>query len=285
MDMTKEKTDLHLHSYFSDGTMSPAALVERAVSLGQEKVAITDHDGADGVREALEAGKRFGIEVVPGIEFSTVTDDGIRIHMLGYDFDIEDRRMSLVLDSLKKIRKERNVKLLKVLNDMGYDISAEELEPKDGRTYVGKPDIAIVMAHKGYIDDSNDAFEPDGVFSTPQVKAIRKSEIDTFDAMRLIHITGGKAVLAHPGKLKRLKKPGDPSQTAEKGTEDFYQAVEALVERLIDKGGLDGIECRHTDHTEEDCRRFRQIAEKYGLIMTQGSDYHGPELSGHRDID
>ena len=245
MDMTIEKTDLHLHSYFSDGTMSPTALVERAVSLGQNKIAITDHDGIDGVEEAVRAGEKLGVEVVPGIEFSTSMKDGPKIHMLGYGIDIYDRRICLVLDALKGIRRERNVRLLNVLGEMGYEISAGELEQGDGRTYIGKPDIAIVMAKKGYIKDPNDAFGPGGAFSTPEVKAVKKSEIDTIDAMRLIHVVGGITVLAHPGKLKRLKKPGDLQQTAEKGTDDFYRAVDALVERLIVEGGLDG---RHRAH-------------------------------------
>ncbi len=283
MDMTREKTDLHLHSYFSDGTMSPTALVERAVSLGQNKIAITDHDGIDGVEEAVRAGEKLGVEVVPGIEFSTSMKDGPKIHMLGYGIDIYDRRICLVLDALKDIRRERNVRLLKVLGEMGYEISADELEQGDGRTYIGKPDIAIVMAKKGYIKDPNDAFGPGGVFSTPEVKAVKKSEIDTIDAMRLIHVVGGITVLAHPGKLKRLKKPDDLQQTAEKGTDDFYRAVDALVERLIVEGGLDGIECRHTDHTERDCVEFEKTAKKYNLIITGGSDYHGPEFAGHRD--
>ena len=283
MDMTREKTDLHLHSYFSDGTMSPTALVERAVSLGQNKIAITDHDGIDGVEEAVRAGEKLGVEVVPGIEFSTSMEDGPKIHMLGYGIDIYDRRICLVLDALKDIRRERNVRLLKVLGEMGYEISADELEQGDGRTYIGKPDIAIVMAKKGYIKDPNDAFGPGGVFSTPEVKAVKKSEIDTIDAMRLIHVVGGITVLAHPGKLKRLKKPDDLQQTAEKGTDDFYRAVDALVERLIVEGGLDGIECRHTDHTERDCVEFEKTAKKYNLIITGGSDYHGPEFAGHRD--
>ena len=283
MDMTREKTDLHLHSYFSDGTMSPTALVERAVSLGQNKIAITDHDGIDGVEEAVRAGEKLGVEVVPGIEFSTSMKDGPKIHMLGYGIDIYDRRICLVLDALKDIRRERNVRLLKVLGEMGYEISADELEQGDGRTYIGKPDIAIVMAKKGYIKDPNDAFGPGGVFSTPEVKAVKKSEIDTIDAMRLIHVVGGITVLAHPGKLKRLKKTDDPQQTAEKGTDDFYRAVDALVERLIVEGGLDGIECRHTDHTERDCVEFEKTAKKYNLIITGGSDYHGPEFAGHRD--
>ncbi|MBQ1352961.1 MAG: PHP domain-containing protein [Firmicutes bacterium] len=281
--MTREKTDLHLHSYFSDGTMSPTALVERAVSLGQNKIAITDHDGIDGVEEAVRAGEKLGVEVVPGIEFSTSMKDGPKIHMLGYGIDIYDRRICLVLDALKDIRRERNVRLLKVLGEMGYEISADELEQGDGRTYIGKPDIAIVMAKKGYIKDPNDAFGPGGVFSTPEVKAVKKSEIDTIDAMRLIHVVGGITVLAHPGKLKRLKKTDDPQQTAEKGTDDFYRAVDALVERLIVEGGLDGIECRHTDHTERDCVEFEKTAKKYNLIITGGSDYHGPEFAGHRD--
>ena len=283
MDMTREKTDLHLHSYFSDGTMSPTALVERADSLGQNKIAITDHDGIDGVEEAVRAGEKLGVEVVPGIEFSTSMKDGPKIHMLGYGIDIYDRRICLVLDALKDIRRERNVRLLKVLGEMGYEISADELEQGDGRTYIGKPDIAIVMAKKGYIKDPNDAFGPGGVFSTPEVKAVKKSEIDTIDAMRLIHVVGGITVLAHPGKLKRLKKPDDPQQTAEKGTDDFYRAVDALVERLIVEGGLDGIECRHTDHKERDCVEFEKTAKKYNLIITGGSDYHGPEFAGHRD--
>ena len=285
MDMTGEKTDLHLHSYYSDGTMSPTALVERAASLGQTKIAITDHDGIGGVEEAVRAGEKMGIEVVPGIEFSTAMKDGPKIHMLGYGIDIYDRRICLVLDALKDIRRERNVRLLKVLNEMGYEISDDELDYSEGRTYVGKPDIAIVLAKKGYIRNPNDAFGPDGLYSSKEIKAVKKSEIDTLDAMRLIHVVGGITVLAHPGKLKRLKKVDDPDSIAEKGTEDFYRAVDALADLLIVKGGLDGIECRHTDHTAEDCRRFEQIADKYGLIKTQGSDYHGPEFDGpgHRE--
>ncbi len=289
MDITKEKCDLHLHTFYSDGTLSPTAIVERAASLGQKIIAVTDHDGTDGVQEAICAAEKYGINVIPGIEISTVYDETVKLHMLGYCIDIHDEQMQEVMERLKKVRAERNVRLLKALSEIGYEIEEDDIPVGEGGTFIGKPQYAIAMARKGYIAEPDDAFGKDGVFRRPEIIAVSKLfEPGTYEAIELIHGAGGKAVIAHPGKIRGFRY-GPEDKAAERcgaadeggripcGTEAFYEAAEKLIIDLK-KHGLDGIECLHTDHTEEDCRLFKVLAEKHKLMATCGSDYHGPEF-------
>lgn len=260
-----QKVDLHIHSWFSDGSISPTSIVKQAKACGREKIAITDHDGVDGVKEALEAGKEAEIEVVPGIEFSTETEDGIELHILGYHIDIENAEFKTVLENLRKKRQKRNEKLLTVLAELGYPLTMEDLTLRKGQNFIGKPIIARAMVKKGYIQNPKEAFAEGKFLESPQAKAVKKEKLKTSEAIQLIRKTGGMAVLAHPIQIKKFGVPG---------SEEFYEKTEHLISKL--KGeGLAGLECFHPDHSEEQAGRFVNLAKKYDLAITRGSDFHG----------
>lgn len=267
------KVDYHLHTYYSDGSMSPTEIVKRAKNLEYTEIAITDHDGIDGVKEAQIAGKALEINVISGIEISASLDDEdfdpeLSMHILGYRIDIKNKELNVELEGLREKRKVRNKKLLAVLKDMGYELSLEDLTFNDEQDYIGKPIIARAMVKRGYIKDAKEAFEPGKFLEAPEAKAIKKDKISAKRAIELIRISGGTAVLAHPMKIRKL---------GQRGTEAFYNDLDLLV-RKLKLMGLRGIECFHTDHTEEESLKLVELAEKYHLHITQGSDYHGPEF-------
>ncbi|MBN7773707.1 PHP domain-containing protein [Clostridium aminobutyricum] len=262
------KTDLHLHTYFSDGSMSPTDIVKRAKEMGYELISITDHDGVDGIPEATIAGKALGIKVIPGIELSTEDEQRISMHILGYDIDIDNPELLDKLKELKQKRKDRNDQLIEVLNKMGYAISMEDLRFTEGQSYIGKPIIARALLKKGYITDAKQAFESGKFLESPEAKAVKKDKISAEEAITLIKKAGGIAVLAHPMKIKKI---GD------RGTDQFYEELEKLIQKMK-AFGLKGIECYHTDQTNQESLRLVELAEKYHLHITEGSDYHGPEF-------
>lgn len=257
-----EKTDLHLHTYYSDGTQSPEQVLEYVAAQGLKTAAITDHDGIDGVNEGIEAGRKLGIKVISGIEFSAIAEHDIKVHILGYYVNIDDKEMIEEIRDIRRVRRKRNERLLQVLNNMGYELKVSDLIMRKGQDYIGKPIFARALVAKGYIDDPKAAFS-DVLLNNSRIKALKKKKLPAEKAIKLIHGAGGKAVLAHPGKIKRIEK--------------FYRGHEELIRTLIPYG-LDGLECYHKDHTSEDEIKFTEIAEKLGLFITKGSDYHGPEF-------
>ena len=262
------KTDMHLHTYYSDGILSPAEIVKRAKKLGYDIVAITDHDGTGGVGEALAAAEAIGdIEVIPGIELSAderFLDATVNLHILGYRINIDNAPLSDELAAIRARRDVRNGKLTEALRLMGYDIDLAELNANK-KGYIGKPDIARYMAEKGYIKSAKEAFQPGRFLESPEIKAIRKEKLGAARAIELITGAGGIAVLAHPAKIKKI---------GERGGTEFYGNLDVLIGRL--KGyGLKGVECYHTEHSEDEAMRLVELAEKYHLHITEGSDFHG----------
>lgn len=267
------KVDYHLHTYYSDGSMSPTDIVKRAKDLEYTEIAITDHDGIDGVKEAQIAGKALDIHVISGIEFSTAYKDQesgeeVNMHILGYRIDIKNKALNAELEEIREKRKNRNDKLLAVLKDMGFELAKEDLYFEEDQDYIGKPVIARAMLKRGYIKDAKEAFEPGKFLESPEAKAVKKDKISVERAIELIRGAGGTAVLAHPMKIKKL---------GERDTEEFYRKLDLLV-RKLKVIGLKGMECFHTDHTQEESLKLVELAEKYHLHITEGSDYHGPEF-------
>ncbi len=258
------KVDYHIHSYYSDGTMSPVELVRKYHDDEYNIISITDHDGIDGVKEALTAGEALLMQVVTGVEFSTEYKNH-EMHLLGYKFDPDNRELNEKLAELKKERRDRNRRLVDKLCEMGYEMTLEELEKSSPKGYVGKPVIARLMVEKGYIPDVTAAFEPGKIFESDEVKAIKRKKMNTVEAIQLISNAGGMAVLAHPGKIKSL---------GEKGTAEYRENLDELV-RELKKVGLKGIECFHPAHSEAERMDFVNLAAKYHLHITEGSDYHG----------
>ena len=249
------KTDYHIHSFYSDGVLSPTEIVKRFRALDYDIISITDHDGFEGLREARDAVKDLEMEVVPGIEFSTIYDfDGksLELHILGYNFDTEDPKMIATCEELKENRKQRNTKLIEKLIADDIDISEADLPKKPGG-YIGKPDIARVLINKGYGD--LDLYK--------LLSGIPKKMLSTQEAIELLRGAKGTVVLAHPLEIEEFISANKY---------DFDKLVELLKE--LKKIGLRGLECFHPSASEDDSAKLIEIAAKYHLHITSGSDFH-----------
>lgn len=263
------RVDLHTHSFYSDGTLSPEELMDWAVSQQLDQISLTDHDGIGGLPEAREAAMKRGIDFIPGIEFSAEDEDGSTMHILGYHIDGENKELNQAIFEIRENRRERNDRLFQGLKEMGYPLEWEDFDKKGDRNYLGKPDFARAMLKKGYIREFREAFEPGKLLGSPEIRKIRKKKIKAREAIRLILDAGGIPVLAHPMKVSGLKI----GETVE--TQEYMEALEKLVIKLKSYG-LKGLECLYPEHTPEETEALIGIAEKYKLHITSGSDYHGP---------
>ncbi|ANS75007.1 metal-dependent phosphoesterase [Paenibacillus yonginensis] len=249
------QADLHTHTTASDGLNSPADNVQMARDKGLSAIAITDHDTVAGVDEALEAGEKLGIMVVPGIEISTGAED-TDIHVLGYFLNHQDPVLKRRLRELRNARERRNEAILEKLNQLGIPLSLKEVLQGLGRKLqegesLGRPHLAAALVAKGYAADIRDAFDrylAEGAAAYANVPRITPQE-----AFAWIREAGGAPVIAHPG----------------------IYGQDALVQSILESGRPSGIEVFHSDHSPEDERRYGEWAAHYGLIPTGGSDFHG----------
>ncbi|NBD26423.1 PHP domain-containing protein [Paenibacillus glycinis] len=248
------KADLHTHTTASDGLQRPADNVAMAKSRGLAAIAITDHDTVDGIAEALEAGERLGITVVPGVEISTVAE-GIDIHILGYYMAWDNAEWRGKLSRLQGSRELRNEMIIGKLNELGLAISWEEVleeakaQGKDGGS-MGRPHIAAVLVKKAYAASMQEAF--DRYLGQDGAAYANPPRLHPFEALEWIREAGGTGVIAHPGLYRN----------------------DELVKAIIAKGAQ-GIEVYHPDHDEADEARYLKLAREHGLIVTGGSDFHG----------
>jgi 3',5'-nucleoside bisphosphate phosphatase len=243
--------DLHCHTTASDGTLTPTQLVRMAKEKGLKAIGITDHDTVMGIAEATMAGKRFGVEIVPGVELNT-DFDGTEVHILGYYPDLN----SLVLqDALKNLREARSARvhlIITKLNSLGLNISEERVKEISGEGAIGRPHIAQALEEKGYVTDIKEAFERYIGQGGPAY--VSRYKLTPEEGIKLIRQAHGVAVLAHPGLIGR----------------------DDVIPSLINSGLL-GIEVKHSKHSQEDEQRYSEFAQKYGMLITGGSDYHGPK--------
>ena len=252
------KADFHIHSCYSDGSMKPTDLVRMYKEKEYDMIALTDHDGVDGVSEAVIAGEALRIKVIPGIELGTGYDyQGCRLelHILGYYIDTSSSLLQEYLVRVRQARKDRNERLLSHLQDLGYDLTWEDLLSRPDQTYVGKPDFARALRRKGCA--------PDNMWEI--FDEVEKEKISTYEAIDVIRQAGGMAVLAHPLKTKKI---GDPS------AEEFWKNLEVITKDLK-KHGLKGMECFHPSADHDQAVRLAVMAGKYHLHITEGSDFHG----------
>lgn len=262
------KMDLHIHSTYSDGTLTPVELVKKYHEEEYTEIALTDHDGVGGVKEAQIAGEALGLKVDSGIELGTYLPDGTELHILGYYIDVENSELLAELEVIRNARKERNKKLLEVLQSMGCQLTEEDLQQRPGQDYIGKPNFALALAKKGYVGSPKEAFTPGSFLESPEAKKIQKYQLSPNRAIELIQGAGGIAALAHPMKVKGI---------GEKGSETFFQNLDDIL-RELKKSKLKALECFHPSASREQSLRLITMADKYKLHITQGSDYHGPEF-------
>jgi predicted metal-dependent phosphoesterase TrpH len=262
--LDERSIDLHAHTTASDGDQSPVQLVERAKEKGLAAIAVTDHDTTDGVTEAVEAGRRLGVEVVPGIELSAQIDHG-QCHILGLNIDPHHDGLLSRLRDIQYKRINRNRLMVDKLNALpeftgrGLHISMEELEQAAGGDIIARPHFARVMIQKGIVSSVQEAF--DEYLAEGRPGNAQKEKVTPEEAIDLIHRAGGAAFLAHPNNLKR----------------ETPEETELYILRLKAEG-MDGIEARYNLHTPEDNARYLELAARHGLLTSGGSDFHGPTV-------
>lgn len=248
--------DLHIHSNLSDGTDSPGKIVEMAKEAGLTIISISDHDNVFGAKEAIDKGLEIGIDVVSGIEFTTEMPN-TEVHILGYFFDPANPILLETLEKLQKSRKERIFKIIEKLQAIGLKISPEDVfaYSKDGAP--GRPHVARALLDKGYISNLKEAFIRYIGFKGPAY--VSHYKLSPQEAIGLIKSVGGVSVCAHPGVYYN---------------DDF---IPMLVEN-----GLGGIEVFYPSHKPEQIEKYKNLAYKYGLAITGGSDYHG--LNSQKEV-
>jgi predicted metal-dependent phosphoesterase TrpH len=247
--------DLHLHTTASDGTMSPAELVRYAQEKGLKVIAITDHDTIEGLSEGIQEGNKVGLEVIPGVELSADAPTGT-MHLLGYYIDPDSSELADKLRVLQQARMERNLKMVEKLRALGISLELSEVKAAPEHGQIGRPHFAYTMVQKGYAQNIQDAF--DRYLGKGRPAYVEKFRFSPAEAMDFIRKAGGITVLAHPFTLKQAEP------------QDF----EALIRELKEKG-LDGIEVYYPEHSDGQKRLYRDVAQKYGLVISAGSDFHG----------
>jgi len=252
--------DLHIHTTASDGVMSPSEIVRYAKAKGLQAIAITDHDTIEGLEEGLLEGERIDFEVIPGIEISAEHSPG-SMHLLGFFLDIHHPTLNERLGYLQKARAERNPKIVDRLNRLGIELTYEEVLKASGGGQVGRPHFAQVLLEKNYVRSFQEAFERFLKKGAPAY--VDKFRFTAKEAIHFINEAKGVAVLAHPNTLNM----------------NGYSELETLILRLIEEG-LKGIEVYYPEHSTLEVARYKTLAERYGLLMTGGTDYHGIEKNG-----
>ena len=267
--------DLHVHTYYSDGKEAPAVVVQRAKAKGIDVLAITDHDGMGGVAEAMEEGRRIGVRVIPGVEFSAEYAEEVPgvdpcthyMHILGYGMDPENPELKRVLDYILERREWRNEAMRQVFEELGYPMTMEELKAQSVNGFVGKVSFARLLVKEGYCETVVDAFDDDKMLSHPRIKAIHRYKIPAAEAIRVINEAGGRAFFAHPFQLS-FKPP------RREEPEVYRKRQEAVITALRDLG-MAGIECWYPTHTPEQTEFLLDMAQRLGMLTSRGSDDHG----------
>ena len=258
------KKDLHMHTRFSDGEMTPQELIDMRVAEGYELLAITDHDGIGGSVAGAQYAESIGLQFIYGIEFDSEDVLGKDLHILGYGFDPHDEEFMETLIYVTDERRNRNERFRDCLNKRGYGITPEEIWNVNNGRYVGKPTFATVMVQKGIVKDVKEAF--DTVFKEEDLKAIKKVTLSTQEVIKVIQNAGGLAVMAHPMEQRR------PNESFEEFRPRMYELIDKMVEY-----GIDGLECFHPSASPEQSELFVAYAKEHGLMITRGSDFHSKE--------
>jgi 3',5'-nucleoside bisphosphate phosphatase len=253
--------DLHVHSHFSDGTQSPTELVRLAAKSGVTALAITDHDTMDGVEEAFAASAVYGVEVVPGLEVSVVHEKKA-LHILGYFMDSTNQELADALAIIQEARDRRNEKIIAKLQALGINATREELLEISGVGQTGRPHIAKLMMKHGLVRSIPQAF--DEYLKKDGRAYVARFAYSAKEAIAFIDRAGGLAVLAHPIQVDKT-----------------LNSLETLLP-VLKSYGLEGIESYYPSQSKKMRKKIRKFAEKYNLLLTGGSDYHGDIRPGTR---
>ena len=245
------RVDLHVHSTASDGVFSPEVIVSKAAALDLTLIALADHDSVDGIAPALEAARAYPqLSVIPAVEISTALPDG-EAHVLGYFIDHTSQELKRALENFRNSRQRRAQAMVDRLNGLGVDIDWQRVQEIAGEGSIGRPHIAQAMLEKGYVASFKEAFDRYIQHGGPAY--VEREKMTPAEAVQLVVRSKGLPVLAHPFTVN------DP---------------ETMIIELKEVG-LVGIEAYYNDYTAEEIQTLVSFADKYGLITTGGSDYHG----------
>jgi predicted metal-dependent phosphoesterase TrpH len=257
--MTDGKIDLHLHTNKSDGRLTPTELVRLVHQGGVRRMALTDHDTTAGVDEAIEEGRRLGVEVIPGVELGTDSRSG-DMHMLGLFLDYHDQTFQETMARFREGRIARVHKIVANLAEVGVNISVDRVFEIAGEASVGRPHVAQALLEAGYIKAMPEAFEKWLAYGGPG--DVPRDKLAPEDAIGLIHAVGGLAIVAHPYEGKNI-----------------LEQLPGLAE-----AGLDGVETYYQGYGPDRVGELLEHCGKLGILPTGGSDFHGFPLAGHEAV-
>jgi len=249
--------DLHLHSTFSDGSLSPEQLAREAKKANLSAIALTDHDSVSGVALFLEACTRENIRGIPGVEISVDYPHGT-MHILGYFIDYNSKELNVHIEKLKAGRAARNADILKKINNLGISLTMAEVASFAGEGNVGRLHFAQALVARGYVGSNQDAF--DRYLAKGKSGYVERQRLKPRGGVEMILNAGGLAVLSHPFTIE-LPPP----------------ALEKLVGELA-SAGLQGIEVYYPQHNPNLVKRYLALAQRFNLVTTGGTDFHGKAM-------
>ncbi len=264
MDCSKQaghvRIDLHIHSTASDGSLSPLEILKQAQELDLGAIAIVDHDTVEGSKEAIQTGVPASLKFLTGVEISANPPPEIpcsgSFHILGYRIKLDDAVLNRNLEMLQRARKNRNPLIIQRLNNLGMDIAIEDVMGEVESGLLGRPHIARCMVKKGIVRSINEAF--DKYLGKGMPAYVNKQRLDCRNAMEIISNAGGIPVLAHPFLIKM---------------KNGHSLEELII--ILKSMGLKGIEVYYPEHPCDHTMHYAELAERYGLLMTGGTDFHG----------
>ncbi|MEB2309306.1 MAG: transcription antitermination factor NusB [Candidatus Brocadiaceae bacterium] len=246
--------DLHIHTTYSDGTMTPEEVVDSAICCGISTIAITDHDTVDGLVIACRYGQNKNIHIIPGIELSSYLSPS-EVHILGYFIDIYNISLQKAIQQSHNDRVNRIHAMVEKLHKLHVNINSQEILTLAGQGSPGRMHVAEIIWKHGYCDTIVESFSK--YIGDNKPAYVPKKTLTSQQAIELIRDAGGVPVLAHPGLTQR----------------------DHIIEDLV-KYGLQGIEVYYPSHTPQAVEKYLEIAKRYNLAITGGSDFHGERRTG-----
>lgn len=245
----QRKADLHMHTSFSDGTLSAAELLQRAKEVGLSTISITDHDHVGAIDEAIALGRELGLEVISGVELSVCVGE-LDIHLLGYFLDHTHRPLLDHLSFFRDERLKRAERIVEKLNDLHIPLTLDSVLEQAGTASVGRPHIANALLEEGLTETYHEAFVRYIGYGKPAYE--KKYQVSPQAAIELVSSAGGLSFIAHPGN-----------------------SIDDKVLLELINAGVDGIEVIHPSHTPERVAHFSGVVNEYFLLASGGSDFHG----------
>jgi len=246
--------DLHIHSSFSDGTLTPEEIVARAVQHDLQALALSDHDSVDGCERMAASCAKAGLEYIPACEL-TAEQEHEELHLLAYFMDPTDPAFLEKIGQFQTVRQNRIREMVSKLNRLGMPVEVQRVFTLANCRAPGRPHVARALVEKGLCGSADEAF--DRFLKRNRPAWVPKFRMCAADGISLIHQAGGLAVLAHPG------------------LNHSDECIPVLVE-----AGLDGMECIHTKHSTSMSEHYLEVADRFGLLVTGGSDCHGRTKNG-----